>query len=132
MNVRGTAGAQDQALGNTSTKAEQAGRSGWGTSGRREPGAPARPMSGRVCCQAPQQQEDRGVALVQWQAGAGPWPWWGQVRVGFGGEQRVRDGGRSGGDVSKPVTEGWEGLSGQGCVLTSGWMEPVVQPHRGK
>ena len=52
--------------------------------------------------------------------------------MGFGGEQRVRDGGRSGGDVSKPVTEGWEGLSGQGCVLTSGWMEPVVHPLCGK
>lgn len=72
------------------------------------------------------------MAPVQWRARAGPWPWWGQVRVGFGGEQRVRDGGRSGGDVSKPVTEGWEGLSGQGCVLTSGWMEPVVHPLCGK
>ena len=37
-----------------------------------------------------------------------------RYRVGFGGERRVRDGGRSGGDVSKLVTEGREGAEWAG------------------
>ena len=40
--------------------------------------------------------------------------------MGFGGERRVGDGGRSGGDVSKLVTEGREGAEWAGLCVPVG------------